>query len=75
VLIGKLNRGNNLQFTWWNIPSTESVDQAAARLLTECTQKRATSEPVQYFFGETNRIISSLHKELIIRVYEKYKMK
>jgi hypothetical protein len=39
------------------------------------TNKRATSEPVQVF-GETNRIISSPHRELIIKeLSEKYKKK
>jgi ADP-ribose pyrophosphatase YjhB (NUDIX family) len=55
--------------------STESVDQAAARLLTECTQIKELHLNQFKVFGETNRIISSPHKELIIRVYEKYKMK
>lgn len=67
----------------YNLPGgpilkTESVDQAAARLLTEeRTQIKYLYLNPFKVFGVTNRIISSLHRELIIEeVLEKYeKMK
>jgi 8-oxo-dGTP diphosphatase len=67
----------------YNLPGgpilkTESVDQAAARLLTEeRTQIKYLYLNQFKVFGVTNRIISSLHRELIIEeVLEKYeKMK
>jgi ADP-ribose pyrophosphatase YjhB (NUDIX family) len=46
---------------------TESVDQAAARLLTERTQIKELHLNQFKVFGKTNRIISSPHRELIIK--------
>jgi ADP-ribose pyrophosphatase YjhB (NUDIX family) len=63
-----------VQFTYGNIIKTESVDQAAARLLTERTQIKELHLNQFKVFGETNRIISSPHRELIIKeLSEKYK--
>ena len=79
VLIGKLKQGNNLyNLSGGPILKTESVDQAAARLLTEeRTQIKYLYLNQFKVFGVTNRITSSLHRELIIEeVLEKYeKMK
>lgn len=74
VLIGKLKYGNNL----YNLPGghilkTESVDQAAARLLAERTQIKDLHLNQFKVFGDTNRIISSPHRALIIKeLSEKY---
>jgi ADP-ribose pyrophosphatase YjhB (NUDIX family) len=68
--------GNN----WYNLPygniiKTESVDQAAARLLTERTQIKELHLNQFKVFGETNRIISSPHRELIIKELREMKKK
>jgi hypothetical protein len=58
-----------VQFTYGNIIKTESVDQAAER-----TQIKELHLNQFKVFGETNRIISSPHRELIIKeLSEKYK--
>jgi hypothetical protein len=62
-----LNRAISGTIYLMEILSRPRVDQAAARLLTECTQIKELHLNQFKVFGKTNRIISSPHKELIIK--------
>jgi ADP-ribose pyrophosphatase YjhB (NUDIX family) len=66
VLLGKVKYGSNL----YNLPGghirkTESVDQAAARLLAERTQLKDLHLNQFKVFGDAKRIVSSQYKNLI----------
>lgn len=66
VLLGKLKYGKNL----YNLPGghilkTESVDDAAARLLEERTQLKQIHLNQFKVFGDANRIVNTQYKKLI----------